>query len=407
MKRSEWVAVMGSLWITLFMAGLDGTIVMTLIQSIASSFQAAEKSSWLGTSYLLSVCAFSPVYGRLSDIIGRKGALLVALFFFTVGNGACGLASTMESLLVARFVSGIGGGGLLTCASIVMTDMIPIRQRGLWQGITNVLFGTAAGLGGPVGGWINDSYGWRQAFLFQVPFLLVGGICIALFVNIPMASNEQSLSEKLRRIDFLGSLTLVSGTTCLLLAMSFLSSDDVPFSDPKVWGLLLVSLLFGLAFIYVEARVVKEPIMPLRLLTDRSSASVCASFFVLSFTYYSFLFHFPLWFQSVRLQSAGQAGLHLLPLATTGALGSLIAGVYMKSTGKYWSFNMISSILIVLSSFYVALWDDSTSQIGEYLGLTPNGFGVSAVYTFNLSECKSLQGLRPLRRRNTKHSLNP
>ncbi|CDW99452.1 hypothetical protein, partial [Sporisorium scitamineum] len=160
----KFVVIIASLWVVLFMAALDGTIVVTLISSISSSFKASEKSGWFSTSYLLSVCAFSSIYGRLSDIIGRKGALLVALSFSTLGTCLCAAAKSMNALLVARFIAGIGGGSLLTTLSICMTDLVPLRQRGLWQGITNILFGSASALGGPLGGFINDAFGWRTAF---------------------------------------------------------------------------------------------------------------------------------------------------------------------------------------------------------------------------------------------------
>ena len=382
--------IIASLWTVLFMAALDGTIVVTLISSIASSFKASELSGWLGSSYLLSVCAFSSVYGRLSDIIGRKGALLVALFFFTLGTTLCATAMSMNQLLVARFVAGIGGGGLLTSASICMTDLIPLRQRGLWQGITNILFGTASALGGPLGGFINDYYGWRTAFGMQIPFLLAGGVCIAMFVNIPLPGSDQPLRKKLARIDYLGSLTLISSSSCLLLGMSFLSSENLPFTNPRVYGLLIASVVIAALFVYVEARVVKEPIMPPRLLCRRSPAAVGASYFIGSFSHFAVIFHFPLWFQTVRLQSASEAGLHLIPLSVAAALGSLIAGLYMRSTGRYWYANVASACITVVFAAYLATWNFNTSTIGEYLGLAPVAFGISAIFTFMLSELSKL-----------------
>ncbi|SYW77881.1 related to multidrug resistance protein [Ustilago bromivora] len=276
--------------------------------------------------------AFSSIYGRLSDIIGRKGALLVALSFFTIETCLCAVAKSMNALLVARFVAGIGGGGLLTTSSICMTDLVPLRQRGLWQGITNILFGSASALGGPLGGFINDAFGWRTAFGFQVPFLLVGALCIASFVNIPLPSSDQSWHKKLGRIDYLGSLGLISSSSCLLLAMSFLSASLLPFSHPLVWGFLLGSLITAVLFVLVEGWVVREPVMPLSLLTRKSPALIGASYLLGSLAHFATISHFPLWFQSVRLQSASQAGLHLIPISLSAAAGSLWAGLYMRRT---------------------------------------------------------------------------
>ena len=383
-KGLKFAVIIASLWVVLFMAALDGTIVVTLISSISSSFKASEKSGWLSTSYLLSVCAFSSIYGRLSDIIGRKGALLVALTFFTAGTCLCAVAKSMDALLVARFVAGIGGGGLLTTSSICMTDLVPLRQRGLWQGITNILFGSASALGGPLGGFINDAFGWRTAFGFQVPFLLVGAVCIGTFVNIPLQQSEQSWQKKLGRIDYLGSLGLISSSSCLLLAMSFLSGSLLPFSHPLVWGFLLGFLVTAVLFVVVEGWVVREPVMPLSLLTRKSPALIGASYFLGSFAHFATIFHFPLWFQSVRLQSASQAGLHLIPISFSAAAGSLWAGLYMKKTGKYWHANVFCCFLNIASTAYGALWNESTSGWAEYLTFCPQAFGTSAIFTFML-----------------------
>lgn len=380
----KFAVIIVSLWVVLFMAALDGTIVVTLIASISSSFRASEKSGWLSTSYLLSVCAFSSIYGRLSDIIGRKGALLVALSFFTLGTCLCATAKTMNSLLIARFVAGIGGGGLLTTSSICMTDLVPLRQRGLWQGITNILFGSASALGGPLGGFINDAFGWRTAFGFQVPFLLVGAVCIATFVNIPLPASDQSWQKKLGRIDYLGSLSLISSSSCLLLAMSFLSGSLLPFSHPLVWGFLLGFLVTAMLFVLLEGWVVREPVMPLTLLTRKSPALIGVSYFLGSFAHFATIFHFPLWFQSVRLQSASKAGLHLIPISFSAAAGSLWAGLYMRRTGKYWQANIVCCLLNIAATGYGALWNESTSAWSEYLTFCPQAFGTSAIFTFML-----------------------
>lgn len=380
----KFAVIIASLWVVLFMAALDGTIVVTLIASISSSFKASEKSGWLSASYLLSVCAFSSIYGRLSDIIGRKGALLVALAFFIVGTCLCTIAESMNALLVARFVAGIGGGGLLTTSSICMTDLVPLRQRGLWQGITNILFGSAAALGGPLGGFINDTFGWRTAFGFQVPFLIIGAICIAIFVNIPLPSSGQSWQKKLGRIDYLGSLGLISSSSCLLLAMSFLSGSLLPVSHPLVWGFLLGFLVTAVLFVLAEGWVVREPVMPLSLLTRKTPALIGASYFLGSFTHFATIFHFPLWFQSVRLLSASQAGLRLMPISFAAAAGSLWAGLYMKRTGKYWRANIVCCLLNIASTAYGCFWNESTPSWVEYMTFVPQAFGTSAIFTFML-----------------------
>lgn len=159
------VVVCTAIWVPVLVASLDSTIVATLVGSVSSSFNKSEQSSWLGTSYLLSVCCFTPIYGRLCDIMGRKYAMLLALTFFSIGTLLCGLATSMEMLIAARALAGAGGGGLTTCTSTILSDIIPLRNRGLYQGLTNIIYGLGSGLGGPVGGVLNDTWGWRNAFL--------------------------------------------------------------------------------------------------------------------------------------------------------------------------------------------------------------------------------------------------
>lgn len=154
-----------TVWVPVFVAALDSTIVATLVGAVSSSFNRSEQAAWLGTSYLLSVCCFTPIYGRLCDIMGRKATILFALITFSAGTLLCGVAPSMEALIAARIIAGIGGGGLPTCTSTILSDVVPLRHRGLYQGLTNIVYGLGNGLGGPIGGALNDSLGWRNAFL--------------------------------------------------------------------------------------------------------------------------------------------------------------------------------------------------------------------------------------------------
>lgn len=163
--RRHLVSLCIAVWVPVLAVSLDSTIVATLVGSVSSSFNKSEQASWLGTSYLLSVCCFTPIYGRLCDVMGRRGAILLALITFAFGTLLCGLAPSMESLIAARILAGVGGGGLTTCTSTILSDVIPLRHRGLYQGLTNIVYGLGNGLGGPVGGILNDTLGWRNAFL--------------------------------------------------------------------------------------------------------------------------------------------------------------------------------------------------------------------------------------------------
>ncbi|CEH19501.1 Predicted transporter (major facilitator superfamily) [Ceraceosorus bombacis] len=390
------------IWVPVFAAALDSTIVAVLVSSIASSFGASERSSWLGTSYLLSVCCFAPIYGRLCDILGRRISMLLGLTFFTLGTLGCGLAGSMNALIAFRALAGAGGGGLTVVTSTVMSDVIPLRSRGLMQGLTNIIFGLGSGLGGPIGGLANDKLGWRAAFNLQVPIL-----CLALLTSFlvdfdkhrhsvnmslaPTAADADQLQQasptlafKLRQIDFLGSFFLVLSVGSTLFALSSLSAEDRTLKDMQVWLALVLGSLGSVAFIFVEHRIASKPILPLRLLTQRTAASVSLTNFALAISSFGLLYNYPLYFQAVKLQSASQAGLHQMPYSVSLSISSVLAGLYMRWRGVYWMYNLLNAALMVVGSGIIAAFTPSTPEWITWVAIAPLGFGTCGVLTCTL-----------------------
>ncbi|KAL0949623.1 hypothetical protein HGRIS_009668 [Hohenbuehelia grisea] len=378
--------ILAGLWSAVFLGALDGTIVATLLTDIGSDFNKSNQSSYIGTAYLLSVCCFTPLYGRLSDILGRKGAMLLGLTLFGSGTIFCGLAPSMESLIVARAIAGMGGGGVMTVSSVAVTDLIPLKQRGLYQGMANILFGLGAGIGGPLGGWLNDAFGWRSAFLFQAPVLLFSFILVAWKVNIelPLEIQQESTLEKLRRIDYLGSATLVGTVGCLLLGFSLKSTEELPWSHPLVYGLLSASVVWGACFIYVERYWAPHPVMPLRLVMQRTPLAVSVSNLLTSMSAFSMLYNIPLYFSAVRLNSSTNSGLHLLPHSVALSTGSVFAGWIMRRTGKLYTLTLVSSFLTILACTLVACWSQNTSTFHLWADIIPQGFGMASLITTTL-----------------------
>ena len=240
------------------------------------------------------------------------------------------------------------------------------------------------------GGWINDAYSWRSAFGVQVPFLLVASILIARFIRIPMAEEHKnrSLWQKLKRIDFLGSALLITGIGGLLFSVTALGNPvglggAMPsIADKQVWIPGVVSLVSIVAFVMVEAYLVAEPVLPVRLLKIRTPACISAVYFITSCSYYSLYFWYPLYFQAVRGYSASAAGLRIVPLAVASAVGSLGAGLFMKATGKYWWLQTIGAFLPIFFMGQLAFWTPTyPGKVGEYLSIVPAGLGLSAIYT--------------------------
>ena len=283
------VPILIACWVPVFIGSLDSTIVATLLSSISSSFHSSEQSAWLGSAFLVSVACFTPIYGRLCDILGRRNTLLLAQSFFATGTLLCGLSNSMPMLIAARAIAGMGAGGVTTTASVVMSDLVPLKNRGLLQGLTNIVFGLGGGLGGPIGGWLNDSIGWKPAFLIQIPVLAIALVLIAIFIeNKPRAQSptpvvHETRWQQLKNVDSLGSLTLLIGVSAPLIALSLMSANDRPVSDPYVIAGLVLGPIFLAAFVYIEAYIAAKPILPLRLLKQRTGLShALSNFFLVS-----------------------------------------------------------------------------------------------------------------------------
>ncbi|WVQ78349.1 hypothetical protein IAT38_000434 [Cryptococcus sp. DSM 104549] len=378
-----------SLWCASFLVAFDSTLVSTLLSDIGSAFNASTQVSWLGTAYLLSVCCFTPVYGRLSDLIGRRNAHLTGLALFTVGTLGCAISPSMYALIGARFLAGAGGGGVASVSAILMTDLVDLRHRGIFQGYVNLLYGLGAALGGPVGGWISDRWGWRVAFHIQVPMLVLNGVLIYIFV-VPVSNRPQSWQSKLARIDYLGSTTLALAVASLLLSMSIKTSATKPsgldytFSDPLIWGLLLASALLAVLFLLVEQYYAPEPILPLKLLTRRTPVAIAISSFTMVTTQFSVLYNIPLFFTIVQLRTSSVAGAHLLPNSILIGAGSLFVGWVMRRTGKYWWLGVGCAMAIVVTSVGMCFWTRDSPEWLTWVAQAPGGFGYAGVLTTSL-----------------------
>ena len=307
------LVVMGSIWLGCFLAALDSTIIATLSAPISTSFHSLSLLSWLASAYLIANAALQPLSGRLTDILGRRAGLIFSNVFFAAGNLICGLAQDEWTMILGRVVAGIGGGGLTAISTFVGSDLVPLRKRGLWQGLGNVFYGIGAGLGGVFGGWINDVWGWRVAFLIQVPLTIISGALISFTVRIPVKPSDQSAWK---RIDYLGALTLIATLVLVLLGINS-GGNIVPWTSPLVLISLPLSAVSLIIFIFIEANYASEPVIPVRLLTDRTVLSACLTNWLTTMCQFSILFYGPIYFQ-VKGLSTTAAGARLIPASVGG-----------------------------------------------------------------------------------------
>lgn len=267
----------------------------------------------------------------------------------------------------------------MAIATFVASDLVPLRKRGLVQGIGNICYGAGAGLGGLFGGWVNDTWGWRYAFLAQVPPVLISGVLVYFVVRIPPKASSKS---NLSRIDFLGTLSLVTTLVLLLLGLNS-GGNIVPWNHPLVLISLPLSFISLLAFIYIEARIATEPVIPVKLLLNRTVAAACLTNWFLTMALFMLIFYIPLFFQIKGLSSTA-AGVRLIPNSIGSSVGSLGAGIIMNHTGKYKILNIALILSMLLGTGSISTLNFSTPQGPAFLYLFFVGTGYGGMLTVTL-----------------------
>tara|TARA_R110002003_G_scaffold48_30_gene4201 strand:- start:4811 stop:6274 length:1464 start_codon:yes stop_codon:yes gene_type:complete len=332
------------------------------------------------TSFGLAQAATQPLYGKLSDIFGRKSMLILAYTLFAIGMVLVGAGQSMSTLIIGRVISGAASSGMTSLVSILITDLVPLRDVATWRSYVNIVATTGRSIGGPLGGWLADTVGWRWSFLGQVP--LAGIATMLIGITLP----SQSLHEpdhvpragKLARIDFIGAALLTLSILGLLFPLE-IGGDKVSWSSPTIIALLVGSVVFGLLFLAAEAFLAKEPIVPLTLLRQRD---VLVSSFVMFFqsaAQVGLMFAVPLYFQVTSGASNTVAGAHLVPAVVGNALGGVISGAIISRTGRYKFLILVATL--VSSSGYLLLilrWHGNTNWL-ESLYIFPGGFGMGIV----------------------------
>lgn len=375
----QLVLVMSGPWLGCFLGAMDSTIVATLSAPISTSFNSLSLLSWIGSAYLIANAVIQPISGRLTDVVSRRTGLIYSNIFFAFGNLMCGLARTEWVMICGRVIAGIGGGGLFAISTFLASDLIPLRRRGLWQGFGNVMYSTGAGLGALCGGWINDVWNWRVTFLIMVPFTIVSGFLVFFNIKEPVRKTENGALE---RIDFLGAFTLILSLVLLLLGVNS-GGNIVPWTHPLVLTTIPLSVVFLGVFIYVEKTRAVEPIIPVQLMLDRTVFSACLTNWCDSMCFFSILFYGPIYFQ-VRGLSTTQAGVRLIPQSIGGGIGSVVTGLVMRLTGRYYLLSLGIQVVFVVGLIIASTFTLSTPDWAPALSFFLCGMGYASMLTATL-----------------------
>lgn len=413
LSRLRLIVIIGSMYFGEFFTALDSTVVTTLLSHIASDLNELSRVVWIATGYLIAFAACQPLYGKISDIFGRKAVLIVCNVLFALGCGICGISNNLETLVLGRVISGIGGGGMQSLATIAVSDLIPLKNRGLLQGIENIFFSVGAGLGGVLGGILTDLFGWKNVFNIQIPFIVLSIIVLIVFYNVedevreeeaiiqpqepgstlygtvhngdmaPPTSQEKTMKEKVNRVDFAGSGLLVL-SLCLVMFVISTGGSEFDWTGPVITAMAIGSVLAIGGFIYVEAYVAKEPVIPLVLFTNKTILTASFVNLFCAMAMYNVLYFAPIYYSAVFGLTPTELGQRLSTHFVGSAGGAFLAGLYVSKAEKYKGITILSSIILTIgASIVVLIRRDSPSSL-QFLVFYLCGTGYSAILTVTL-----------------------
>ncbi|MBI2861560.1 MAG: MFS transporter [Chloroflexi bacterium] len=325
-SRRRLIAILVGIMLGMLLAALDQTIVGTAMPKVIAELNGLEHYAWVATVYMLAATVMVPIYGKLSDIYGRRPFFIGGLVVFLIGSALSGASQNMVQLIVFRAIQGFGAGAMMPIVQAIVGDIFSPAERGRWQGVMMAVFGLATIIGPTLGGWITDNLGWRWVFYVNLPLGVLA--LIAAGITLPRESRHQQ-----HRIDYMGATTLVAGALPMLLAFSW-AGTQYDWVSPQIAGLLVFSLLMIVAFVMIE-RQATEPIISLNLFKNSIfTVSVVASFLT-SGGMFGAIMYLPLFVQGVMGVSATNSGAVLTPMMVGFIVSSIVGGQLLSLTGRY------------------------------------------------------------------------
>ena len=376
LTHKEIMFVLSGLMVGMLLAALDQTIVSTALKRIVEDFDGLSHYTWVVTAYLLTSTASTPLYGKISDLYGRRPVFQFAIITFLIGSFAAGAATSMEQLIAFRAVQGLGAGGLMSLTFVIIGDIISPRERGKYQGYFGGVWGLSSVAGPLLGGYFSDHAqilgvtGWRWIFYINLPFGIAALIITSISLHIPKVKREHS-------IDYFGALLLVSGVSSLLLGISVYGPQDGWGTSKTLLSITAAIVLIPL-FIVQESRA-KEPILPLTLFKNQTFSVTSVMAFIIGAGLFGAIIMLPLYLQIVKGDSATSAGLKLIPFMIGIVTMSIASGKLISKHGHYKRYPIIGLALMSIGLFMFSTLTETTAfwELSIYAILIGAGLGFS------------------------------
>ncbi|RJE24369.1 MFS drug transporter [Aspergillus sclerotialis] len=344
--KSKIIVIMSALCLAVFLAALDMTIISTALPTMASYFKATESGySWMASSYLLANAACIPLWGKISDIWGRKPIILLANFIFLVGSLICALAINLPMILAGRAIQGVGGGGIIVLAQICITDLFSVRERPLYYSFYGITWALAGSLGPIIGGAFTTNVTWRWCFYINLPIGGVSFVILIFFLKIESAKTP--LIAGLRSIDWTGTVLTIGGTLMFLFGLEF-GGVNYPWASATVICLIVFGIVIWVLAMLNEWKLAKYPIIPVRIFNNLHNAIIIMICFFHGVVFIAGSYFLPLYFQTVLLATPILSGVYVLPQVVSLSITSALTGFLIKKSGRYREFIIFGMVFMTL-----------------------------------------------------------
>ena len=369
--------ILAAILLALFLFALDQTVVGTALPRIVTDLHGNALYTWAVTIYLLTSTVSGPIYGKLSDLFGRRPIFIWAVGLFLVSSLFAGLSQEMWQLIVFRGLQGLGGGAVFPVALAVVADLYTPAERGKYLGLFGAMFGLASLLGPGIGGFITDTWSWHWIFFVNVPLALISlVICWRLLPSIRRP-------DAARNIDYLGAGVFTAAITPFLIGLTNKASPGAQWTDLVVGGLILLGIAIGIVFIWIESRV-PEPIVRLDLFRIPSFTISVTAMFLAAFGFFGAVIFLPRWFQVVAGASATESGYNLLPLLAALIISATASGQIVARTHHYKALIFGAMVLLAAGLFLLTNLRADTDRPMLWLWMVIAGLGIGpsfAVFT--------------------------
>lgn len=348
--------VLVALMLAIFLGALDQTIIAVSMPAISAQFNDVGLLAWVISGYMVAMTVATPIYGKLGDLYGRRRMILSGTAIFTLASVFCASAQSMEQLVLARVLQGIGAGGMVSVSQAILGDLVPPRERGRYQGYFSSMYAAASVAGPVLGGLLTEYLSWRWVFWLNLPLGLT-----AWWIT-RNSLRGLATPQRQAKVDYPGALLLILGLSALLLAITLIGQGHAWHSDAVL--ALLAAALFGLSLFVLYERRAPEPLLPLKLFGNRVAVLCWCTIFFTSFQAISLTMLVPLRYQSITGAGADSAALHLLPLAMGLPIGAYCAGRLTTLTGRFKPQILFGSVLMPLSIVGMALSAPTSGLLG-------------------------------------------